>query len=910
MYLKVVNRKAGRNNTIKYSCVDTDNNRVIFDLIGTEPYCFIRIDDEHLINSNYMGGSIKLIVNEGFITLEQEPCYTLYTNTSFDLRRLSDQLGSKIILSGDVKREIATSIKYNISNYIVIPSGLAKAREIHYARIRNMTKEERVEVVFDNTMDHVSWLDIEAISGDGGFPEPKKLGDETVCVVVDTEVFLLLKNVKDIDLVKKRYKHILYKQEVNVRIFFGERRLIEELYLFMFETGYQVIVAWNSDFDEEWLEEKTKLLKLDLDWSIFQWLNIQQCYSQNLGFTTSMISLKDAFTLVYQYKRDKWKYLPKTFKDYFKIEIDEFNLPIPIINKSSMVYKYLKMRKSQSGAKVAQMYEGKRFNDLTFYNVSDVFDMIALRDVAGIGGYIAQAEALELLRYNDVFNHTRKIDPTPLRLAIINKIASKSMNFKDKDEKKNKKGNKDEEIGEGAIVHEPDKGKILNDVFVFDFSRFYISIILALRVSPENVGDNPVALINILPDGTKLDKPMFFLEALAYYLIQAREGAEIGLAQAKKDKNDNLEAHFGNMRMSYKDLTSGLWGYISADFSRYFAIHVPRLILGESRNKNIQLKDYLNTEVIATYIFRVVYGDTDSSFAQLMGRLYCERCNSVGYRFNDRSCSNCFHPMKVLPVKREDINFDLITKVLNKFLKEICDKAGYPVPIEVKPEKLFDKLYLVAKKFYYGRVVWEGEFLKDHSYYVKGMQTIRGDHSQFAKDFQYSVIMTHLNVGEDGLYKLIKDRTARFYSILNEKMTDGILEIARPVSFRTKPYTYIYNENGTKKKKTGYTNYAMSAERWNDLVGEHNEDEYLGARSKAKMIAVSSVNIEGLSSRDWLVFVNPSRIDWRRVQLNENALLGQNILSQIGNILSAMGKSKREIKLMIRGERRDNGLGL
>ena len=61
---------------------------------------------------------------------------------------------------------------------------------------------------------------------------------------------------------------------------------------------------------------------------------------------------------------------------------------------------------------------------------------------------------------------------------------------------------------------------------------------------------------------------------------------------------------------------------------------------------------------------------------------------------------------------------------------------------------MYDKLVLVSKKFYYGRVVWEdGKFLDTPKYDIKGMQAKRSDHSQLSKDFQYTIIQNHFWLG-------------------------------------------------------------------------------------------------------------------------------------------------------------------
>ena len=127
------------------------------------------------------------------------------------------------------------------------------------------------------------------------------------------------------------------------------------------------------------------------------------------------------------------------------------------------------------------------------------------------------------------------------------------------------------------------------------------------------------------------------------------------------------------------------------------------MILQESRRKSLTLKQFIESTKILGKDYEVVYGDTDASLIQSE--------EEAGQNF-------------------KSVNPQAIADEVNVFLQRTSDEDNYPYPILVKPELMYDRLCLVGKKYYYGRVIWEdGDYLNEPRFDIKGMQTKRAKQS-------------------------------------------------------------------------------------------------------------------------------------------------------------------------------------
>ena len=609
-----------QNCDIKLTTLDTEGIKRTFLVTGFKPYAFVNKDNVDKLDPSRQ--YITKIADEGYRFLfESEPVFTVYFQHPGVVGKQRDVIGPEYLHQADIHYELACAIKKGLGRYIRIIGDL-NTKQLHIDQLEPMTEKEIEETTFLPYRKVL--IDIEVLSDGENIPSTTETLFPVVSVVCKhkgkTIGYLLGKT--DI----KTISHSLYGFFAEIKEFDTEEALLISVHQFF--SQFDVGLAWNSDFDKEYLTNRSKKLGLDIDWNTNQWFNLQQAVATAQQFSTSYLALKKMFDDIFMYKRHAWKFLPDLFQDYFSEEEGKSSSDkgkgMVTIHEDSTIFKYIKFRKAQSGGDVNELYENKKFRDLIFYNACDVWDMVMLENVGTVDSFFNLFDNLGLMNMNDVFFHKSKIEPSALRFCMLNKVASPSRRVQ--------KG----KIDKGAIVHKAKKGKILNDVVVTDFSRFYISIILAKQTSPENRNGNEDKLFRIMPNGEMLDEPMYFLPALAYYLINARNRAE---DKALETDDILVKEFWKSQTRSLKSTTSGLWGYIAEasdiilddfgeiDFKlskkggRYFAQHIGDEILAESRSKGISLKDYVENHLINGIKYEVVYGDSVRSNTPIMSRI-------------------------------------------------------------------------------------------------------------------------------------------------------------------------------------------------------------------------------------------------------------------------------------------------
>ena len=858
---------------------------------GCYAYAFMKKKDFMTYEQKLM--NVEYHTDEDFVFLRDgDPCVTIYFQSRWDVgknKKMFENMGLNILHQADLKYELAMAVKYNIGRFIKIErkfppkfenkSIIENEDELIYQmkeslklpiimvdEISEMTEQEIEQINFPSYK--TAKVDIEVLSENNEFPDENEAKQPIVSIVCEcdegTDVFYL--GETDFGMITDRF----YEKRAMVHNFEMEHEML--LTFFYHVEKNDVVLAWNSKFDYNYLVNRS--LSYDygfLNWDCMQWLNLQQAVAQTQRFTTSYLSLKNIFDDLFQQKRPSWKLLPKQFHDYYYVDENGFAQT----NKTSLVYRYLEIRKGQSGGDVAKLYNQNKSKELLIYNCRDVWDMTALEIVGGVDGILNLFDGLQLMKMNDIFMHTLKIEPNALRFCMLNKVASPSKEFIEGD------------IEQGALVHDPKLGKVLNNVVMLDFSRFYISIILALQVSPENISGEEQKLFTVLPNGKKLDEPMYFLPALSRYLIDARNDAELKKLHANSEM---LQVYWKSQATALKTLTSGLWGYISNSAnieknqkaSRYYASHVADMILQESRRKSLTLKQFIESTKILGKDYEVVYGDTDASLIQSE--------EEAGQNF-------------------KSVDPQAIADEVNVFLQRTSDEDNYPYPILVKPELMYDRLCLVGKKYYYGRVIWEdGDYLNEPRFDIKGMQTKRGDNSQLSKDFQLQLIKNHLEFGEDGIFDTINITRMIIHTSL-EKMKElnfdedvfyFLKAIAKPLKIK-KPFNQY--------KSPLWRKYQDACESWNHYVkiNGYGVSNILQQNTNGYLLEVKYCDIDGLDLKNqYLAFSDPELIDWSKVQIDIVNILEKTIFQKIKNILTSLGYSTTQIQSASKGRRVKN----
>jgi DNA polymerase I len=256
----------------------------------------------------------------------------------------------------------------------------------------------------------------------------------------------------------------------------------------------------------------------------------------------------------------------------------------------------------------------------------------------------------------------------------------------------------------GAIVLEPSVG-LHNHVAVLDFSAMYPSLMVKYNISPDTLVDRGGDDVFEVPEvGHHFRKnPPGFYKIVLSQLIASRQVAKREAARTPRGTPEHkiLKAR----EKATKVITNATYGYAGWAGSRWYSREVAESAAALGRdtiNKSIGIAKNLG--------LKVLYGDTDSLFVQ-----YEE-------------------------------------KLVNQFIKEIDKNLG----LEINLGQLYKRiLFTEAKKKYAG-------LLDDGELDVVGMEAIRGDWSNLARNVQNEVLKLVLQDGDPGrarsyVTSLVKD---------------------------------------------------------------------------------------------------------------------------------------------------------
>jgi len=234
----------------------------------------------------------------------------------------------------------------------------------------------------------------------------------------------------------------------------------------------------------------------------------------------------------------------------------------------------------------------------------------------------------------------------------------------------------------GAIVLEPSVG-LHDSVAVLDFSAMYPSLMVKYNISPDTLvakGGEDVFEVPEVGHHFRKSPPGFYKIVLSQ-LIASRQAAKREAAKTSRGTREHkiLKAR----EKATKVITNATYGYAGWAGSRWYSREVAESAAALGRdtiNKSI--------DIAKTLGLKVLYGDTDSLF-----------------------------------VEYEE-------KLVNRFIKEIDKNLG----LEINLGQLYKRiLFTEAKKKYAG-------LLDDGELDVVGMEAIRGDWSNLARNVQNEVL--------------------------------------------------------------------------------------------------------------------------------------------------------------------------
>jgi len=421
----------------------------------------------------------------------------------------------------------------------------------------------------------------------------------------------------------------------------NESELFQMLLAYFKSTDPDVLVGWNISYDADYLRNR----------------------AHKLGF---QLSLPEIFDLKEADKR-LHKRLSYSLKD---VAVEEgFAKESDVVTAVDAIDRYehgdveFLIRYNRSDVEFIVKIDKK-------YNLVDFFE--GLKDHAGV------------VHYTDTLKFSVLIDTMLLRLARELGVVLPSAPDTREDEDSN--GVK----YEGAIVsfftpdESPRRG-IYENVAVFDFSRYYPSLIKTLNISPEVSGpsDKP-GIIPKLVD--KLFAERDKLEAKLEQLIPGT--AEYDELKRKRDV--------------VKFLTNACYGYVGASFTRLFSLEKAAKVTEAGRKGLKHMANYIRSLSTEKEKYEPLYGDTDSIFVQVP----FEKTEALQKALNEE-IERYFR--EEYGVRECKVKMDL-----NYYAKRI--------------------LFSGVKKRYAAHVIWQHkpcDYLR-----VVGYEAIRSDQSKFTQETQ------------------------------------------------------------------------------------------------------------------------------------------------------------------------------
>lgn len=267
----------------------------------------------------------------------------------------------------------------------------------------------------------------------------------------------------------------------------------------------------------------------------------------------------------------------------------------------------------------------------------------------------------------------------------------------------------------GAYVIDPEVG-MYKKVYTFDFKSLYPSMMRTSNIGFDSISRwddgtniiNPGTLDIVRKSGSVI--PTYFSQemsvinlAITELLKKRKEYKKLKLQMIEDgtNKGPGWERVVSD-EIIVKELANSTYGIMGLEYGRYYSIDI-----AESITLFGQWVINFAKKFFESRGYQVIYGDTDSVFV------------AVGHDLDQRAELDIFH---------ENLNVEL----KDKFRISDCH-------IELEPDKVFEKLILIAKKTYVGHVT-DIEGKKTDDIYARGLDFIKKNTFSYAAKKQRELI--------------------------------------------------------------------------------------------------------------------------------------------------------------------------
>ena len=513
----------------------------------------------------------------------------------------------------------------------------------------------------------------------------------------------------------------------------SQRELLLELQKRIKSFQPQFIVGWNViNFDFKVLKDKFNEFDLDFNFSSLQGESKMRVTSEFFGKDQLYfpgILVLDGIQLLktnyLQYSSYKLSSIAKEVLGDDKVELDESE-----DSDYSIVEKI----------KTIEYNWNVNPKKLIWYNYKDS---------------VLVLEILEALKLMDLMVQRSVITQTLFErlqspIAVLDQMYLKQLHFQ------NKVGithypNQGTTSIEGAYVIEPKSG-FYEDIVVFDFASLYPSLMITFNIDPftynlklssnSNDGSFTKDSYIISPNGAVYEKEKGILPNILGELFNLRK-------EAKKNK-ESVKSH------ALKITMNSFYGAMASAKSRYYNKHLAESITAFGRECLLKVKEFLEGKEN----LHVIYGDTDSVFVE---------------------CSNLFVSKNAQSLEDKKKVMQEVESSINVYFKEwVQETFGVESFLTIEAEKVFDKFFIASKKRYVGRD-------EQKELQFTGMEYVRGDWTQLAKDFQKELVELIFNGAENTeISKFIYTEISNLKSSKYDDKLTYVKKITKPLEEYTK----------------------------------------------------------------------------------------------------------------------------
>jgi DNA polymerase-2 len=345
---------------------------------------------------------------------------------------------------------------------------------------------------------------------------------------------------------------------------------------------------------------------------------------------------------------------------------------------------------------------------LVDYNLSDsklAYDILAKKKLIELTMLRSSLTGMSLDR---VSASVASLDSLYLRMLKKNNIVANYIGSYDEEE----------ERAAGGFVMESVPG-IHEFVVVLDFKSLYPSVMRTFNIDPYSLVETPPSILDKdryikAENGAVFKNADGFLPQIIERIWRQRDLA--------KKRKDDIASY------ALKILMNSLYGAIGNPGCRYHNLSISNAI-----THTCQKMIKLCAKKVEEKGYKVIYGDTDSIF--------------ILSKVHD-------------PEEAEKLGEDLAEEMNIFFTQNILDEYHRKSYLELEFDKVFSKFMMpktrtgtASKKRYAGLLLEDGKEKID----ITGMEFVRGDWCEAAKEFQYKLLDLIFHGKEDEVKKYIKD---------------------------------------------------------------------------------------------------------------------------------------------------------